>query len=119
MGESPCPNCARLDREVADLRAPVEYLTRLLDEQRRAGKRQAAPFAKGPPKPKPKKPGRKPGADYGTKAHRLSPKQIDEILEAPLPPTCPDCGGDISETHVDQQYQVEIPRRPIYRQFHI
>ncbi|HEY7310859.1 MAG TPA: hypothetical protein VH643_15960 [Gemmataceae bacterium] len=38
-----------------------------------------APFAKGPPKPNPKKLGRKPGKDYGTKAHRQhpAPEQID------------------------------------------
>jgi transposase len=119
MAETPCLNCLRLEREVAELRAKVEQLMRLLEEQRRAGKRQAAPFAKGPPKPEPKKPGRKPGKDYGTKAHREPPEQIDEVHEAPLPHECPDCGGDVEETHIDQQYQVEIPRRPIHRQFNI
>jgi transposase len=119
MVETPCLNCVRLEREVAELRAQVERLTRLLEEQRRAGKRQAAPFAKGPPKPEPKKPGRKPGKDYGVKAHRQPPEQIDETYETPLPDACPDCGGAIDETHIDQQYQVEIPRRPIHRQFNI
>jgi transposase len=126
MAETPCLNCLRLEREIAELRAvivqqgaQIEHLTRLLEEQRRAGKRQAAPFAKGPPKPEPKKPGRKPGKDYGTKAHRQPPEQIDEVHEAPLPDACPDCGGDVEETHIDQQYQVEIPRRPIQRQFNI
>lgn len=119
MVEIPCLNCVRLEGEVAALRAQVERLTRLLEEQRRAGKRQAAPFAKGPPKPEPKKPGRKPGKDYGTKAHREPPARIDETYEAPLPDACPDCGGDVQETHIDQQYQVEIPRRPIHRQFNI
>jgi len=115
----PCLNCVRLEREVAELRVKVEHLARLLDEHRRAGKRQAAPFSKGPPKPEPKKPGRKPGKDYGTKAHREPPKRIDDVHEAPLPEQCPDCGGKVEETHIDQQYQVEIPRRPIHRQFNI
>ncbi len=126
MAPVPCLNCLRLEREgaelrreVASLRDQVEHLTSLLDEQRRAGKRQAAPFAKQPPKSEPKKPGRKPGKDYGTKAHRQPPEQIDETYEAPLPDACPDCGGPIAETHIDQQYQVEIPRRPIHRQFNI
>jgi hypothetical protein len=119
MVVTPCLNCVRLEREVAELRAQVERLTRLLEAQRRSGKRQAAPFAKGPPKPEPKKPGRKPGKDYGTKAHRQPPEHIDEVHEAPLPEQCPNCGGDVEETHVDQQYQVEIPRRPIQRQFNI
>jgi transposase len=119
MAEAPCPRCLQLEREVADLRAQVERLTRLLDEQRRAGKRQAAPFAKAPPKSEPKKPGRKPGEDYGTKAHRQPPEHIDETYEAKLPDACPDCGGPVDETHIAQQYQVEIPRRPIHRQFNV
>jgi transposase len=119
MADTPCLNCRRLEREVLQLRTEVDRLNGLLDEQRRAGKRQAAPFAKGPPQPEPKKPGRKPGQAYGVKAHRLPPEDIDETYEAPLPERCPDCGGPLDESHIDQQYQVEIPRRPIRRQFNI
>jgi transposase len=119
MDELVCPGCQALQRRVAELEAQIERLTRLLEQQQRAGKRQAAPFAKRPPKPNPKKPGRKPGPDYGTKAHRPPPERIDETHEAPLPDVCPDCGGALDETHVDQQYQVEIPRQPIHRQFNI
>ena len=119
MDQPACPGCQTLQRRVAVLEAQVERLTRLLEQRQRAGKRQAAPFAKGPPKPNPKKPGRKPGKDYGTKAHRPAPERIDEVHEAPLPDACPDCGGPIEPTHVDQQYQVEIPRQPIHRQFNI
>lgn len=41
-------------------------LTKLLNEQRRSGKRQAALFSKGPPKSQSKRPGRKPGDAYAT-----------------------------------------------------
>jgi transposase len=119
MDQPACPGCQALLRRVAELEAQVERLTRLLEQQQRAGKRQAAPFAKAPPKPNPKKPGRKPGDDYGTKAHRAVPERIDEVHEAPLPDRCPGCRGRIDETHVDHQYQVEIPRQPIHRQFNI
>ena len=121
MGEPDCPGCRRLEAEVATLRERVERLTRLLDEALRAGKRQAAPFSKGPAKREPKKPGRKPGKDYGAKAHRPPPppEHIDETHEAPLPDSCPDCGGALDETDVQQQFQVEIPRQPIYRQFNV
>jgi transposase len=119
MGELDCPGCRALRRRVADLERQVKRLTRLLEEQQRAGKRQAAPFAKRPPMPDPKTPGRKPGPDYGTKAHRPPPEQIDEVHEAPLPETCPRCGGPVEETHIDQQYQVEMPRRPIHRRFNV
>jgi len=69
--EHGCSNCERLEREVAALRrenaalkARVATLERLLEEARRRGKRQAAPFSKGTPKKTPKRPGRKPGRDY-------------------------------------------------------
>jgi transposase len=116
-----CANCQSLQRLVHNLQAENERLRRQLDEAIRAGKRQAAPFAKGQPKLNPRKPGRKPGKDYGIKAHRQppSPEQIDEVHEAPLPHVCPDCGGPLDETHVAQQFQVEIPRKPINRQFNI
>jgi transposase len=116
-----CSNCQSLQRRVHDLQAEIERLRRQLDEATRTGKRQVAPFAKDQPKPNPRKPGRKPGKNYGTKAHRQppSPEQIDEVHEAPLPHVCPDCGGPLDETHVAQQFQVEIPRKPIHRQFNI
>jgi transposase len=36
-----------------------------------------------------------------------------------LPDRCPRCGGNVVASHVAQQYQTEIPRRPIYRQFNV
>jgi transposase len=121
-----CTGCRERDRLVADLRrrvsqleAQVERLTGQLQQAQLDGKRQAAPFTKGLPKPEPKRPGRKPGPDYGPKAHRQPPAHIDETHEAPLPEACPGCGGPVEETHVAQQYQVEIPRKPIHRQFNI
>jgi transposase len=116
-----CPGCQALQRRLTNLQAEIDTLRQQLEEARRAGKRQASPFAKGPPKPDPKKPGRKPGQDYGTKAHRQppAPEQIDEVHEAPLPHVCPDCGGPLEEIHIAQQFQVEIPRKPIHRQFNI
>jgi transposase len=115
-----CANCQSLQRRVHDLQAENERLRSQLDAALRAGKRQAGPFAKGEPKPNPRRPGRKPGKDYGTKAHRQppAPDQINEVHEAPLPDRCPDCGGPLDETHV-AQLQVEIPRQPIHRQFNI
>jgi transposase len=116
-----CPNCRRLEKRVAELERQVAHLTALLEESRRAGKRQAAPFRK-PPKAKPKKPGRKPGGEYGEHHRRAvpPPERIDETHEAPLPERCPHCGGGrLAETGVAAQYQVEIPRRPIHRQFNV
>jgi transposase len=116
-----CANCQSLQRRVHDLQAENARLRRQLGAALRAGKRQAVPFAKGAPKANPRKPGRKLGKDYGTKAYRQppSPEQIDEVHEAPLPELCPVCGGSLDGTHVAQQFQVEIPRKPIHRQFNI
>ena len=62
----------RLNMENADLKsqlkerdARIAKLESVLEESRRAGKRQAAPFSKDKPKRDPKKPGRKPGLSTG------------------------------------------------------
>jgi len=107
-----------LEARVARLETLVQTLTRELEEARRAGKRQAAPFAKPSPKPDPKPPGRKPGETYGPKAHRpVPPEKPDEIIDVPLPRSCPDCGGAVHEERIEHQFQVEIPRRPLHRRF--
>lgn len=113
--ESACPGCAARDRKIAELEARLAKLESLA----RGGKRQAAPFSKGPPKADPKRPGRKAGDDHGTHHRRAAPPRIDETHEAPLPPACPACGGAIDPIGVAQQYQTEIPRVVIHRQFNV
>jgi transposase len=110
---------ARQQRQIEALSAEVARLRAELDEARRAGKRQAAPFRKGEPKPDPKRPGRKPGGRHGHHGHRPPPDQIDEVHEAHLPDACPHCAGGLTEVALAQQFQTEIPRRPIRRQFNV
>jgi transposase len=111
---------ARLRAEIERLRAENEKLKALLEAAQRGQKRQAAPFSKGPPKPDPKPPGRKPGGDYGTKAFRSVPPRIDEVLNAPLPEKCPRCGGGVTFVKTAEQYQTEIPKvQPVYRKFNV
>jgi transposase len=121
MSEPACPGCQALQQRLAALEQRVEQLTRLLEEARRASKRQAAPFRRGPPKPDPKRPGRKAGDQHGRHGHRPPPPpdQIDEVHEAQLPDACPHCTGTLVETDCAQQFQTEIPRRPIRRQFNV
>jgi len=111
------------EKTIRALREKVAQLEALLEQARREGKRQAAPFRKADgPKPDPKKPGRKPGRRYGRHAHREAPppETIDEEYEVGLPDCCPACGSaDLQENEVVTQYQTEIPRRPIHRQFNI
>ena len=52
---------AAAERQIEQLRQEVARLTAELETARRSGKRQAAPFSKGPPKPHPRRPGRKRG----------------------------------------------------------
>lgn len=108
----------RLEVRVATLEAHVKRLEDLLDQTTRGGQRQAAPFSKGPPKPAPQKPGRKPGDAYGRHAHREPPTTPpDEIIDVPAVAACPNCGGSVREEEVVHQHQVEMPRQPIHRRF--
>ncbi|AWM36926.1 hypothetical protein GobsT_52000 [Gemmata obscuriglobus] len=94
-----------------------------MDEAIRSGKRQAAPFRKCPPSPKPdpKRPGRKSGDTHGTHEHRPppSPEQIAECHAAHLPAACPHCRGRLVETGAADQFQTESPRQPLVRKFRV
>jgi len=129
-----CPGCVaaakkmvELEREIAhltqqnaQLQARLKQLEGHIEALSRAAKRQAAPFSRNVPKADPQKPGRKAGPDYGVKAFRPVPEKIDEVYDAPLPEKCPYCGGTVFRSEgVREQYQVEIPRKPTSRQFHV
>lgn len=100
----------RLTGKVEQQASEIEQLRGRVEEERRAGKRQAAPFSRGKPKKDPAKPGRKPGAKYGTKARRDAPEpdEVDETVEVGLPDDCPDCGDDVIFDKVAEQYQQEL-----------
>lgn len=67
---------------------------------------------KGEPREIPARPGRKRGPRHG---HRMAPANVDRALDAPLPACCPDCGGDVVEERVADQYQVDLPVEPVAR----
>lgn len=121
MDEPACPGCRELLSRVAALEARVAELTRKLEDAVRAGKRQAAPFRKGPPTPDPKPPGRKSGDAHGTHGHRPPPppEQVAECHEAHLPDACPHCRGRLVETGTAEQFQTDIPRTPLVRRFRV
>lgn len=118
-------SAAEVDRLEADnerLREENAKLHGELAKAQRAGKRQAAPFSRGERKPDPKRPGRKPGAAYGTKARRRppEPEEIDEQRAAPLPDCCPDCGGEVVCDGEGEQFQEEvIPARTVMRRYEV
>jgi transposase len=118
MDEPACSDCRDALKRITELEARVAELTRKLEEATRAGKRQAAPFRKGPPKPDPKRPGRKSGDAHGKHGHRpLPPGSVAERHYAPLPDACPHCNGPLIETGTAEQFHTEIPRTPLTRQF--
>lgn len=124
--EDGCPRCRELEQQNAALleengrlKAQIGRSERRTEKAVRAGKRQAAPFSKGSPKRRPRKPGRRPGPDYGTPARRPIPEHVDETIEVLLPDACPHCGGEAIEAHeVAEQYQTELPPiRPVVTRF--
>lgn len=108
----------RLQQERERLRQENEKLKRQLQEAQRANKRQAAPFSRGKRKKNPKKPGRKPGADYGQRHGKVVPNHVDEVIPVPPPAHC-DCGGDVEVERIESQFQQEIVRKTLWRRFDI
>jgi transposase len=99
---------------VAELQRPIAALRAEIDQLKRAGKRQAAPFSQGTRVAEPKPPGRKPGS--GTFRYREAPPP-EAITEPPVEvkvtlDACPACGGPLAEERVDLAYQTELPPRP-------
>jgi transposase len=89
-----------------------------LEAALRAGKRQSAPFSRREPKANPERPGRKSGEKHGRHGHRQPPEQVDEMVAVEAPYCCPDCGGELEEAGIEEQWQEEIlPPRPIRRRF--
>ena len=110
----------RLQRENERLKQQVEHLKQQLAESRRAGRRQAAPFAKDRPQGRGREPGRRSGAEYGRQGRRPPPERVDETHAAPVPAACPDCGGAVEVTRVASQYQEDLPVvRPVVRRFDV
>jgi len=109
----------RLKQQIERLKQENERLGKELEAALRAAKRQAAPHSRGTPKEHPKRPGRKPGPDYGQHACRPIPPRVDQTIPVPLPARCPHCGGGVEFQRREPQYQEEIVRRTIVRRFDI
>jgi transposase len=112
----------RLSGRVEQQASEIERLRGRVEEERRAGKRQAAPFSRGEKKKDPARPGRKPGADYGPKSRRRPPEpdQVDETIEVGLPDDCLDCGDDVVFDEMREQFQQEfVPAHSRMRRFEV
>jgi transposase len=108
----------RVERERDRLKRRNDRLRDQLDAARRAGFRQAAPFAKAHRQGTGRPRGRRAGRTYGRQGTRPVPSRVDAQHDAPLPAACPACGGAVEETHVASQYQEDLPVvRPLVREF--
>jgi transposase len=105
--EKKCSGCAKLERELADLRKQVAELTRKLEEKSRAQKRQAAPFRRSKNTGEKKTPGRKGGHQQESRPEPTT-EQIDRTLEAPVD-VCPQCQGTLEDVVTYVQFQTDIP----------
>ena len=92
----------RLQKQMERLQAEVEEL-------KRSGRRQAAPFARRKLVERPKRPGRKAGQGQFTRRERPTHKQVDQTKKARLH-GCPECGGRLRDIHQHEQYVTDIPK---------
>jgi len=110
----------RLRERLGMVEPRIAELERLLEEVRRAAKRQSAPFSKNKPKEEWETPGRKKGKAHGTHGHRPPPAEPDRFADAPLPEHCPHCGDGIDFERWAEQFQAELAElRPIVTRFRI
>jgi hypothetical protein len=80
------------DELIAALQEKLQHLEDEMEKTKRAGKRQATPFARKKRVAKPKQPGRRKGQGKFSRRRKPGPEEVKETKKAPLE-CCPDCGG--------------------------
>src|SRR6266508_5611494 len=98
-----------VEAECQALRAERDQFAGQVEELRRVGRRQAAPFSKDRPSPHPRRPGRKPGQAYGRRGRRPVPERVDRVVAVGLPAVCPWCGGELCVERIACQWQEDLP----------
>jgi len=88
------------------LKKKIAELEELLTQERRASRRQAAPFRRRQRTSEPKKPGRKDGHPG---ARRSTPEHFDRTLQAVPLVGCPHCAGPVTDIKELENYQTELP----------
>jgi transposase len=110
-------NLQRLQINNVRLQKLLERMQVEVEELKRAGKRQAAPFARRKRVEHPKKAGRKAGQGQFSRREKPLPKQVDQTKKAKLH-GCPECGGRLKDIHQHEQYVSDIPKiRPVITRF--
>jgi len=99
---------AELERQLAEALAKIERLQAENEALKRAGKRQAAPFARREHVKEPKKAGRKAGQGKFARREKPTPEQVQETKIAELC-NCPECGGELVDIREHEQFEIDIP----------
>jgi hypothetical protein len=96
-------------RELQKVQRQVELLQAEIEELKRAGKRQAAPFARRHWVEHPKRPGRKAGQGRFVQRAKPSLKEVSETKVAELS-CCPECGGNLRQRRKHEQFEIDLPK---------
>ena len=96
-------------KAIEKLKKQNEFLHSEVEELKRAGKRQATPFARRKLVERPKRPGRKAGQGKFSRREQPAPKRVDKTKKARLH-GCPECGSRLSDIHKHEQYVSDIPK---------
>ncbi len=99
------------------LQKQVELLQAEVEELKRAGKRQAAPFARRHWVEHPRRPGRKAGRGRFVQRARPSLREVHETKVAELP-CCPECSGKLRKRQKHEQFEIDLPKvEPVVTRF--
>lgn len=93
---------------IQKLQKQVELLQAEVEELRRAGKRQATPFARRHWVEHPKRPGRKAGKGKFARREKPRLKEVKETKRVSLA-GCPECGGKLRERRQHEQFVIDLP----------
>jgi len=99
---------AELERRLTEALAKIKVLQAENEALKRAGKRQATPFARRKRVAEPKKPGRKAGQGKFAHREKPTPEQVQETKVAELC-NCPECGGELVDIREHEQFEIDIP----------
>jgi transposase len=105
-------------KAIEKLKKQNELLQVQNEDLKRAGKRQAAPFARRKLVEHPKRPGRKAGQGQFSRREQPAPRRVDKTKRARLH-GCPQCGSKLNDIHKHEQFVADIPKiiKPVITRF--
>jgi hypothetical protein len=108
---------AELEKELAEAQALIRVLKEEIENLKRAGKRQAAPFARRKRVEKPKKRGRRKGEGEFKNREKPKEEEVSETKKAGIC-GCPGCGDELIDLKEHEQYEIDIPEvKPIITRY--